>query len=416
MVISVTGDEARSLYDGAMLPTWSPRGDRIAFSGRLPNTAGLSNIATIPSDGGPAVEVVQDEYLNWNPLWSPDGGYLYFVSDRGGSMNIWRIAVNEISGVPRGEPQPITSPASFATHLSISADGDRLAYSAVLGTQNIEKLQLDPATGEALGDPVPVTTGSRFWANPDPSPDGEWVVFYSQGEPEGDLYIGKSDGSGVLRQLTNDRAIDRVPMWSPDGDRIAMFSDRGGVLQAWTIRVDGSGLQQVTRVPSSVSTWSPDGLQLAVALGGVEFTPGSPSAAIFNPSVAEDGRTPVELPVVPAPASRFVPTSWSADGTRIVGQDGYTTPGILVYGLATGRFERLVEFGEWPVWLPDSRRILFVARGREFHVLDTATKETKRVYTVARDRLGPPRLTRDGSEAYFSRRSTAADVWLATLQ
>lgn len=79
-------------------------------------------------------------------------------------------------------------------------------------------------------------------------------------------------------------------------------------------------------------------------------------------------------------------------------------------------FERLIEFGEWPVWLPDSRRILFVSRGREFHILDTRTKATQLIFSVARDTLGPPRLTRDGRAAYFSRRVTEANVWIATLQ
>ena len=361
--------------------------------------------------------LVQDAFLNWNPVWAPDGAYLYFVSNRGGSMNIWRIAIDEASGEARGEPEPITSPASFATHLSISASGGLLAYSAVLETQNIEKLRLDPATGEVLGEPVPVTTGSRFWANPDPSPDGEWVVFYSQVGPEGDLYIGRSDGSGMMRQLTDDPAIDRVPRWSPAGDRIAMFSDRSGDLEVWTIRADGSQLQQVTRVGSSVSAWSPNGQQLAVALGGVEFTPGTASAAIVTPGLPEDRHTLVELPIVSPPASRFVPNSWSPDGMLIAGQNGYATPGLLVYALATRTFEQPIGgFGEWPVWLPDSRRILFVARRREFHVLDTATSETTQVYSTVRDTLGPPRLTPDGREAYYLRRVTSADVWLATLQ
>jgi Tol biopolymer transport system component len=107
-----------------------------------------------------------------------------------------------------------------------------------------------------VGGTVAVTTGSRFWANPDPSPDGSFVVFYSQVAPEGDLYVTRSDGSGGLRQLTDDSAIDRVPRWSPDGEYIAMFSDRGGALPVWQIRADGSDLRQLTEAPSSVVAWS----------------------------------------------------------------------------------------------------------------------------------------------------------------
>jgi WD40 repeat protein len=163
-------------------------------------------------------------------------------------------------------------------------------------------------------------------------------VFYSQVGPEGDLYVARSDGSGGVRQLTDDAAIDRVPRWSPDGQWIATFSDRSGQLQVWKIRADGSDLRQLTRSPSSVAAWSPD-------------------------------------------------------GTRIAGQNGFTTLGISVYSIATRKFERVLEHGEWPVWLPDSQRILFVARGREFHILDTRTKTTKQIFSVVRDTLGPPRLT-----------------------
>jgi hypothetical protein len=55
-------------------------------------------------------------------------------------------------------------------------------------------------------------------------------------------------------------------------------------------------------------------------------------------------------------------------------------------------------------------------RGREFHILDTHTKATQMVFSVNRDTLGPPRLTRDGRTAFFSRRVTEADVWLVDLQ
>jgi len=413
MIVATAGGEPRQLYDSAQLPSWSPHGLRIAFSSNLhsPNLS-TSNIATLPAAGGEPIPVTQDSFLNWDPVWTPDGRYLYFVSDRGGSTNIWRIAVDEASGRPHGEPEAITTPASFATHLSISADGRLLAYSSVLETQNIQRLQLDPVNGEVLGEPQPVTTGSRFWANPDPSPDGTRVVFYSQVGPEGDLFVARSDGSGAMRQLTEDAAIDRVPRWSPDGDRVAMFSDRSGQLQIWQIRVDGSDLRQLTHRPSSVAAWSPDGRRLAVTRQ--QNRPSEPSASIIDPD-DPTGRSAVDLPPVPPPLSRFAPNSWSADGRRITGQNGFRTPGISVYSLDTRRFERLTDFGEWPVWLPDSQRILFVSRGREFHILDTRTGTTRLIFSVPRDTLGPPRLTRDGRWAYFSRRVTEADVWIATL-
>ena len=75
------------------------------------------HIWTVPAEGGTdgvvteadAVPVTQDEYIDYSPVWSPDGSWLYFASTRGGSMAIWRVAIDEMSGETLGEPQQITS-------------------------------------------------------------------------------------------------------------------------------------------------------------------------------------------------------------------------------------------------------------------------------------------------------------------
>ena len=61
-----------------------------------------------------------------------------------------------------------------------------------------------------------------------------------------------------------------------------------------------------------------------------------------------------------------------------------------MYTLATGAYEQLTDFGEWPVFLPDGRRVLFVAGSKSFYLLDTRTRAVKRVYSVTRDVIGPP--------------------------
>ena len=416
MVVPVNGGVPRAVYDqAAMLPSWSPHGLRISLSGRVgvKTSEGSANIVTIDPAGNDLVPVTSDQFLNWNPVWSPAGNWIYYISNRGGSMNIWRVAIDEASGRPRGEAQPITTPAPFVAHLSIAAGGSRLAYSAVLETQNIQRLAFDPVQAEVVGSPVPVTTGSRFWANPDPSPDGASIVLYSQVAPEGDLYVTRTDGSGVMRQVTSDRAIDRVPRWSPDGNWIAMFSDRSGTLQTWLVRADGSDLRQVTQETSSVAAWSPDGQRLAVTRQGSDAQ--RVSASIVDPFAPADARTVIDLPPAESSHPRFAPNSWSPDGKWLAGQNGFTTPGVSVYSIEGQSFSRVTEIGEWPVWLPDSRRILYIARGREFHVVDARTRADKVVFSVKRDTLGSPRLTRNGRAAFFSRRVTEADVWIVDL-
>ena len=108
--------------------------------------------------------------------------------------------------------------------------------------------------------------------------------------------------------------------------------------------------------------------------------------------------------------------SWSSDGQRLGGMISYSDQGVVALSVASGRYERLTSLGRWPVWLSDSRHLLFVSAGSGFHVVDSVTREVLEVYTVRRDVLGPPRLTRDGSRVVYSRRTTESDIWLLTFE
>ncbi|MGB3563379.1 MAG: protein kinase, partial [Thermoanaerobaculia bacterium] len=262
-VADVSTAESHRLSEGdAVQPSWSPGGHRIAYTARWKDPTHM-DIRTIPAGGGESVAVTDDVATDWSPVWSPDGRYLYFASDRAGSMNLWRVAVDEVTGEALGEPQPITTPATFLAHLSLSADGRTVAYNSVLMTQNVQKAAVDPVTGSVQGEPSWVTSGSILWSSPDPSPDGEWLAFYSRVQPEGDIYLARTDGTG-LRQVTSDEALDRVPRWSPDGEWIAYFSNRSGSLEVWKIRPDGSDQTQLTEMDVSLSAWSPDSSRIAI--------------------------------------------------------------------------------------------------------------------------------------------------------
>ena len=134
-----TGETTRLLDEDATLPSWSPHNRRIAFTRRLSNGA-QGGVWTLPAKGGTATAAIRDPARDWNPVWSPDGKYLYFVSDRSGSMNLWRVPIDEASGKTLAEPESITTPAAYLAHPSLSADGKRIAcrrYAIQAGPENL---------------------------------------------------------------------------------------------------------------------------------------------------------------------------------------------------------------------------------------------------------------------------------------
>ena len=412
-IADVASGETRLLNDGnAVQPAWSPDGRWVAYTARTRNPTQM-DIWLQPVKGGDPLPVTTLESHEWSPGWSRDGRYLYFVSDRSGTMNLWRVAMDQASGEPVGDVEPVTAPGSWVAHPTVSGDGSLVAYSSVLHAQNIEKAQLDWVAGRLDGS-VPLTTGSRRWANPDPSPDGSTVVFYSQDLPEGDIYVVRGDGTG-LRQVTADSAVDRVPRFSPDASEIAYFSTRSGSFQLWATRPDGSGNRQLSFANGSATfaAWAPDGTRIAV---NGTLDAGRTEVFLYEFDSEWSDETIERLPDPGPEVPRFVVNDWSPDGAYLAGMIGVSDEGVLAYSLETRQYERLTDFGQWPVWLPDSRHVLFVTAGSEFHTVDRVTKETRLVYSSPRDVLGPPRVTANGLQVVFQRRATEGDIWLVRLR
>ncbi|PYQ62507.1 MAG: hypothetical protein DMF53_12825, partial [Acidobacteria bacterium] len=390
----------------AVQPSWSPSGSRIAYWG-LSKPGSHRVIWTVPAHGGPAVQVTDDDHLNWNPVWSPDGRYLWFGSDRGGSMNLWRAPISEETGVLQGNPEPATTPAAWSSLLSFSRDGRRAIYATSYGRTNLERAPLDPTIPAVTGPLRPITEGSHRISFARVSPDGRRVVFHTT-SPQEDLFVIGADGTG-LRRLTDDIYKDRNPSWSADGRQILFYSDRSGRYEAWTIRPDGSALQPVTATrgePILYPVWSPDSRWIVCGLG---FT----GPALIDMARPLAQRAPEPLPAAPVKGEAFFASSWSPDGKWLAGS--VSDQGVLLFSLASRRYERITWHGSQPVWFHDGQRILYVDGG--VWIYDLRTKQ-------ARPLLESPKsswflvadLAADDRTLYTVRALNEGDIWMLTIK
>ena len=418
-IARVDSGETALLTEGdAVQPSWSPNGSRIAYWGIAEGSR--RDLFTIPAAGGTPVPVTKDAAIDWNPVWSPDGRRIYFASDRGGSMNLWRIEVDESSGEVRGEPEPVRAPSTFATHATLSGDGTRMAYTSTVASVSLASVPFDSRSAKAGPLEKPLRE-IRNLSGPRASPDGAWIVFWREGLQE-DIVLVRADGSDE-RLLTDDPYRDRHPRWSPDGERIVFYSDRSGKYELWSVGADGSGLEKLTdtKGPARIPVWSPDGSQI---LSSTRETTGF----LFDPRLPWSEQEIRELPSYPSETEVFVPFDWSPDGTMVAGYLQTTAgvrAGIVVHFLETGRYEKLADFGLVPYWMGDSRRLVFQGLGPDrsrqptnidldfkIFVVDRVTKEVREVLALPGESAMAPALTADGTRLYFVRSGVESDIWM----
>ena len=406
-----TGTKRRLSESDGVQPSWSPHGHRIAYWRiRIPGRGiGQRDIWTIPAGGGEPTPVTDDLSVDWTPAWSADGRFLYYSSDRGGSMNLWRVPIDEASGKALGPPEAVTTPAAFTGHFSFSGDGSRIAFESRIIDSNVKKLSLDPLAEAVRGDEATITTGSRPWSFVDISADGQWLALRPTAMRE-DIYVVRVDGTG-LRQLTDDEPRDRNPVWSPDGKTIAFYSDRsGGQFNLWSIRPDGSGLQPLSLDPQGgyFPLWSPDGRQMAAAhtasQGGDLY--------LFDPTRPWKEQ---KADVVAPPPDGFRPYSWSPDGRQILGiAESVSAPGIMVYSVETRKFARLTTSGTYPHWLSDNRRFVY-GDGNRLMLMDAQSKRMREIYSLPRGIVRTLTLSKDDRAIYYVANITAGDIWIGAL-
>lgn len=191
----------------------APDGHRVAFSIH-------GEIFTAPVNGGDLVQITDNPARDKDPVYSPDGRQMAFISDRSGREEIYLVPADG-----GGEPQKITDMDILKQGVTWSPDSKSLAFSTT-----DDKLYLyDSASRQ-----VKMLSSSRYGAVNGAvfSPDGKWIAYAKPDSTRNtDIYLIPA-GGGQERKVTFDAYSERQPKFSADGKKLyytmAEGEGRGG--------------------------------------------------------------------------------------------------------------------------------------------------------------------------------------------
>jgi dipeptidyl aminopeptidase/acylaminoacyl peptidase len=309
-------------------PAVSPDGLSVVFTLRtndMEANVGTYDLWLVRSDGTGLRQLTTDTARETSPVWAPDGKAIYFLSNRSGSNQVWKLPFNG------GEALQVTSLPLDVDNLIVSPDGKAIAFSAeVFPGMSIDETvaKLDERAKQKSSAMIFDSIFVRHWDTwrdgrrnhmfvmslPDgavvdvmkgmdadsPSkpfggreeytftPDGKSVVFSARDvgheEPWStnfDLWLAPIDGSAAPRSLTADnQAWDTRPVFSPDGktmawlamDRPRYEADRFQIkLRSWPDGKVRELARDWDRSPGSIG-WSPDGKSIIASADNIGQT------------------------------------------------------------------------------------------------------------------------------------------------
>jgi Tol biopolymer transport system component len=238
--------------------------------------------------------------------------------------------------------------------------------------------------------------GSPAW-----SPDGTRIAFYSERDGNAEIYVMNADGTDA-RRLTNSPADEGYPGWSPDGRSITFDSDRDGDFEIYAMNADGTNVQALTEHPARdvSATWAPDGSHVVFMSdrdGGFDVYKARPAAA------GNGGNQLVEATRVTTTGTSWFPV-YSPDGSHLafhVGRDVHVMPAA---GGALTRLTTDPANGMYPTWSPDGTRIGFMSwrNGRtELFTMNADGSDQKLLLSMEQGDAIDPRWSPDGSRIAF---------------
>ena len=229
MVTSTDGTNRWLIHDdlehNTVAPSWSPRGDLIAFGsggafqGSLGQNKQISNIAVVAPDGTGFRLLTKTEGNNGFPGWSPDGRRIVFrvQDEHGKGLRILDVESGQVTVLTDGNGNKDNFP-------TWSPKGDEISFSSDREDSDWEIYAIHPdGTGLRRLTHLPGNDAHSSW-----SPDGQWLAFATgmsgfkdemalhphNPQSYGEIAVMRTDGS-ELHILTDNPWEDATPRWAP---------------------------------------------------------------------------------------------------------------------------------------------------------------------------------------------------------
>ncbi|RME11192.1 MAG: hypothetical protein D6802_07420 [Ardenticatenia bacterium] len=222
---------------------------RVAFMGPY---AQSFQVFVMNADGSGLRLVSDGETESLFPSLSPDGRYVAYTAVVGNNnLDIVRYDLETeertlLTSGPDIDSQPVYSPDGTRIAFVSNRDGRLGLFIMDANGQNVRRLiDLEGETINPLGN----------W-----SPDGRRLVF-ADTQRDGTQTIRVVDvETGEVETLVERNGVDTAPTFSPDGTRILFFSDRDGGMDVYVMDTDGQNVQRLTQDGDSIyPVWHPEG-------------------------------------------------------------------------------------------------------------------------------------------------------------
>lgn len=332
-----------------------------------------------------------DEY----PFWSNDGKYVIFLSDRSGTTGIWCQRV--INGAASGDPRLLKGNLENPLYLYGRAKNGSLYYGTSIGDEDIFSAGVDFKTGKLISPPTKLSKlFEGYNSHPIWSPNGKYIAYFTK-RPGIDyrernmLFVIHNIETGEEYDLKTDLLLVRPPnktirpRWSPDS--------RSLLLHAWDLNDQGESINGffLTDIKTGEHKLLLDCKNLLLKEKGTSRRRG------FCPQFDPDGnnlyylkegdwsydtalekynlKTMKRTEIYRSDSAISSEYALSPDGNYLAFHYRYDNPNDLWIISTNGGKPKKVgsladdERIDYPVWTPDSRNIVLIARNsREFHI------------------------------------------------